>query len=201
MTTESKPKGSTIGKGDVFFLRSAIGYYAAGRYAVFAQLPVSGNVLHHAVEMFLKAGLSRTLELDALKKFGHKLPALWTEHRRAFPSTPDEPWTSVVDALDDFEELRYPDSILKYGAEIRIGRGQRPAVEYTTTPQPEKRYVLWLGEIDRLIAIIIEHSPFNPKFILTYILHHEGRAVLLRENDEQWVKDEDGSAVPDAPIG
>jgi len=39
-------------------IRSAIDYYAVGRYAVFAGLnPTAGNLLHHAVEMCLKGAV------------------------------------------------------------------------------------------------------------------------------------------------
>jgi len=53
-------------------------YYIAGRYAVFAALiPVAGNLMHHAIEHFLKGGLAKTKSLEDLKKLGHKLPKVW----------------------------------------------------------------------------------------------------------------------------
>ena len=54
-------------------------YYIAGRAAAMAGLaPVAGNLLHHAVEMLVKADLSKTIPLVELKarRFGHGLPAL-----------------------------------------------------------------------------------------------------------------------------
>ena len=49
------------------FFSSATQYYVSGRYAVFAGLtPVVGNLLHHAVEMYLKGALSKTMTLDQL---------------------------------------------------------------------------------------------------------------------------------------
>ena len=42
------------------FFRTAGQYYVAGRYAAFAGfIPVTGNLLHHAIELFLKGGLSK----------------------------------------------------------------------------------------------------------------------------------------------
>jgi hypothetical protein len=54
-------------------------YYVAGRYAAFAGLvPTTGNQFHHAVELFLKGGLSKNgLSLANLKKLGHDLPEIW----------------------------------------------------------------------------------------------------------------------------
>jgi hypothetical protein len=67
--------------GDQVVVRKALTgcqYYVAGRYAAFAGLnPVAGNLLHHAIENFLKGVLSKTKTLDELKKLGHKLPDIW----------------------------------------------------------------------------------------------------------------------------
>jgi hypothetical protein len=54
-------------------------YYVAGRYSVFAGLaPVCGNLLHHAVEMFLKGYVAhRARPSLRRKKFRHRLPELW----------------------------------------------------------------------------------------------------------------------------
>ena len=42
------------------FFATAGQYYVVGRFAAFAGLiPITGNLLHHAVEMFLKGGLSK----------------------------------------------------------------------------------------------------------------------------------------------
>ena len=60
---------------DWLFLGSAANYYIAGRYGVFAQLSsVSANLLHHTVEMFMKAALNQTMSLEELKGLNHHLP-------------------------------------------------------------------------------------------------------------------------------
>jgi hypothetical protein len=58
------------------FFKMAGQYYVVGRFAAFAGLiPITGNLLHHAVEMFLKGGLSKNgVSLVDLKKMGHNLP-------------------------------------------------------------------------------------------------------------------------------
>jgi len=62
------------------FFQSNTQYYIAGRYGAFAALnPVAGNLMHHAIEHFLKGGLAKTKSLEDLAKrpFGHNLPAIW----------------------------------------------------------------------------------------------------------------------------
>ena len=60
----------------VEFGRLGAHYYIAGRFAFFsAFIPVAGNLLHHAVEMFLKGALIRTLALEKLQSIGHDLPS------------------------------------------------------------------------------------------------------------------------------
>jgi hypothetical protein len=54
-------------------------YYVAGRYGVFAALmPVAANLDHHAIEMFLKGALSKSMTLKEMKnKLGHDLDKTW----------------------------------------------------------------------------------------------------------------------------
>jgi hypothetical protein len=64
-----------------FFFSSAAQYYVAGRFGVFAALnPVAANLMHHAIEMYLKGALlklkTKTLK-DLKDKFGHSLPKSW----------------------------------------------------------------------------------------------------------------------------
>ena len=76
------------GREDEEFMKLGVQYYVAARSAVMAKLlPVCGNLYHHSLEMFLKAGLSRHITLDDLKhprKFGHIRS--WT--RQAFLGWP-----------------------------------------------------------------------------------------------------------------
>ena len=53
---------------EIQFLRLGIQYYVVGRSAVLARLsPVCGNLLHHAVEAYLKARLSQKHSLKELE--------------------------------------------------------------------------------------------------------------------------------------
>ena len=53
----------------IAFFTLATQYYAMGRQAVRLHLmPVGANLLHHAVEMYLKAYLCRTVSIHVLEK-------------------------------------------------------------------------------------------------------------------------------------
>lgn len=61
------------------FVEYGLQYYAAGRYAVTANSnPVAADILHHAVQMFLQAGLCpHTTENQRKYELVHKLPKIW----------------------------------------------------------------------------------------------------------------------------
>src|SRR5262249_49773858 len=62
-------------QADYHFYTMGLQYYVAGRFgAVHRLTPVTGNLLHHAVEMVLKGKLAHHHSLsDLKKKFGHDL--------------------------------------------------------------------------------------------------------------------------------
>ena len=143
------------------FISSAIDYYVAGRFAVFAGLnPTAGNLLHHAVEMSLKAALSkRGRSLGDLKRLGHRLEDIWREFKAQHPANPSDlkEFDPVIAGLGRFEEIRYPDRIVKQGMLCEISRGPRPAA--ATGLQPT--HALYLGEIDHMVGKVFELASVN----------------------------------------
>jgi hypothetical protein len=97
------------------FCDLAIQYYVAGRStAVAGLMPIYGNLLHHAVEMFLKTALLGVLSLKqmASKEYGHNLEALWKEFKAKEAAPALDQFDSMISALNLFENLRYPDKVL-----------------------------------------------------------------------------------------
>jgi hypothetical protein len=82
-----------------FFFSAAAQYYVAGRFGVFAWLnPVAANLMHHAVEMYLKGALlkSKAKTLKELRdKFGHSLLKCWA----AFKAQVNDPALSEFDTV------------------------------------------------------------------------------------------------------
>ena len=103
-------------RGEIAFVTIAVQYYVAGRQAAIAQLfPVSGNLLHHAVEMLLKGVLCRTKSLEELRANRHNLKRSWNAFRASFPEDELAEFTPAVRTLNKFERLRYPDELLTTG--------------------------------------------------------------------------------------
>ena len=66
---------------DDLFFDSAMQYYVAGRGAFFAKLtPVAANLLHHAVEMFLKGAIPTAVH--------RQMALIGTPHRQALADIP-----------------------------------------------------------------------------------------------------------------
>ena len=100
-------------------MQRGVQYYVAARYSAWSGLWVCGNLYHHALEMFLKSGLSQIRSLPELKKFQHKLVNIWNAFKADFPAALSQ-FDKTITELADFEEIRYPDEVLKNGAQIII---------------------------------------------------------------------------------
>jgi hypothetical protein len=175
---ESRTREAASGE----FLKLGVQYYAAAR--AIRLLPVTGNLYHHALEMFLKAGLSRKYSLTALKRqFGHKLPDLWREFKIEFPAPEFEAFDDTIEDVEDFEEVRYPDSVLKHGALMILDyRGTAAPVQTSGPPaRPEPEYRFYFDDVDRLIGAIFTASGKNPLFFTSGV-RPEVQDMLARDN-------------------
>ena len=114
-STKDRPTNNPSG-GWVFLLNSGVNYYVAGRYALFARLtPTAGNLLHHAIEMFLKGALGKTgKSLEELEELRYKLPKIWNEFKTNFPEHSLDAFDPLICELHKFEEIRYPDVLAAF---------------------------------------------------------------------------------------
>jgi hypothetical protein len=153
------------------FFKTACQYYVAGRYAAFAGfIPVTGNLLHHAVEMFLKGGLSkRGLSLADLKKreLGHNLPNVWAKFKTTFNDPALDQFDDVISSLHRFEDIRYPDLIVAKGmlAMINISKQAPPVVG---SSRPEPKYELCVQDIDALVGQLFMTASANASAFLRF---------------------------------
>jgi hypothetical protein len=165
-------------------------YYVAGRMAARARLvPVYGNLLHHAVEMFLKTALRGTVQPHEMKqKYRHDLEKLWARFKTNEADRALDRFDVTVRALHKFEELRYPDEIphprlamsmsWKSSGNLKSFLGRR-------RPLPE--YEVPIRDVDRLVIEILDHTRLNPKAFVG-VLDRSGRGALLYQNPhaERW---------------
>ena len=162
------------------FMKLGVQYYAAARQSAWSGLWVCGNLYHHALEMFLKAGLSRQHSLLELRspKFRHKLIVIWNTFKDEFPSATLLEFDATITDIAGFEDIRYPDKVLKHGGQITIeyrARQREPSLRH----EPEYRCDFY--EIDRIVGAIFGVSSLNPLFF-TLGLKPDVRAMLARDN-------------------
>ena len=122
-------------------------YLVAGRFGAASSLmPVSANLLHHAVEMFLKGCLVGRVGLENLPRGrdGHDLNILWEEFRRLFDDPSLDRFARVVDDLHRFERIRYPERLITDGALLGIGFWPRLCKNITAHPSIIRRSK-WCG--------------------------------------------------------
>ena len=133
----------------------ALQHYVAGRMlALQLQTHVAGNILHHAVELFLKAELSPTVTIDKLKnKYRHNLKKIWSAYQALHSQVPGH-FTNTIADLDAFEEIRYP-SAEKESIGHRYALFKEHASPELT---PRGTYSLVLESIDELIAFTLCRS-------------------------------------------
>jgi hypothetical protein len=150
-------------------------YYVAGRFATAHHFtPVSANILHHAVELLLKACLAHDDPLDKIveywhpkKGYGHDIVRLWQafKARQMTPVPPD--YDAIIESLHAFEDIRYPETLIRDGATISIGIFEvegPPILENGRVP--ENAYSLMLPQIDRLMGLLFDASGANPAAFL-----------------------------------
>ena len=161
-------------------LEYGLQYYVAGRFATAHRfMPVSANILHHAVELLLKACLAHDDPLDRIREYGrhpskggygHDLKLLWRDFKaRQTVPVPAE-FDAVIDGLHDFEDIRYPETLVRDGATISIGlfETQGPPIQ-VDGQTPANLYVLQLPQIDRLMGLLFAASGANPPAFLPRI--------------------------------
>jgi hypothetical protein len=160
-------------------------YYITGRAAARShQVPVAGNLLHHAVEMLLKGELSKALSLEEIKKqYGHRLVKTWNEFKARHAGEDLSGFDHLIADLDRFEKIRYPDEYLEHGAAIAIGWGTRNSGVRQLVGSKVPEYCLYVNEVDALIARLFKVCRINP---LAYwgALPSEAVRSLQYENSE-----------------
>jgi hypothetical protein len=142
-------------------------------------LPVSGNLFHHAIELYLKGDLCRDFPRSRLRSYGHNLKRLWVAYKARHPVPDLSKYDLHIRQLHKFERIRYPDSITDEGLEATISFAGPPP---TSTGGPTlPTYHLVVHDLDRLIRVIFTTTSLNPEFFFGK-LSAQGRAILQRDN-------------------
>ena len=164
------------------FAQLALQYFVAGRSAAIDQMiPVLGNLLHHAVEMALKATLAPSLGMPALKTLGHNLPRMWARFKEIFPAVDVSRFDLVIAELHKFEELRYPDSIIQHGAMMGFALFREQVVSASSSVASTPHYAIVLEDIDELQELLFAVGNINPR-ALTGSMSESAKQHLFLHN-------------------
>lgn len=118
--------------------------------------------------MLLKGYLSSRVDLAELKsRFGHSLPKLWEEFKSGRSATPLAEFDDIISQLNQFEDLRYPDTTLGRAIVLAIGQSKtnRTIAYYQAGRERPSYNILW-EELDKLVQTIFRESSVNPAFFM-----------------------------------
>lgn len=134
------------------FCQLAMQYHVSGRFAALSNCtPVAGNLLHHAIEMYLKCVLVKTMSLNQLKNEKHNLCNLWKCFKEIYADPSHDALDWSIAKLEKFERLRYPDSVVSEGMQVSYVTFKAYFSPLPNGPQPP--YHLILEDIDLIAKI------------------------------------------------
>jgi hypothetical protein len=167
-------------------------YYISGRLTARAwQLPVHGNLLHHAVERFLKAALVGAATPEEMKnKWGHHLPTIWTKFKARYKDPALNRFDATIAALHKFEAIRYPEKLVTEGMFGAITWAPRPATKAAGPGPHPPRYEVIINEVDDLMLEIFQRAQINPQYFGNQLMASEAREALTYQNPRaaEWLQ-------------
>jgi len=165
-------------------------YLVAGRFSVasgFSQ--TSANLLHHAIELLLKGCLVEHVGLKNLPRGrdGHNLNALWSKFREHFSDESLERFTPVINDLDKFEHIRYPENLVAGGGLFGVGfpSGARHK-QLTGEKSPE--YQISVEDVDELVQTLFKLSNINTKICSSLFEQEHAHKYYTFRNKYPFVK-------------
>src|SRR5437660_8905189 len=121
------------------YFSAAIQYHVSARFAAIAGLiPVSGNLAHHAVEMYLKGYLCTKLTEKERRRLGHNLRKIWRKVKQHIGDSTLDKFDDTISAIDKFERIRYPEEIARKGMTATVGFKKGNTVKDNTSPSRQK---------------------------------------------------------------
>jgi hypothetical protein len=163
-------------------------YYIAGRFSIaHRSMSVGASILHHAVEMLLKACLAKDDPIETIReygyrdRYGHNLTRLWQEFRMRNCLPLSTEFDATIQGLHEFEAIRYPDKMIREGAQIRMDIFDVDNPPSTNAQMPEKLYTLKLPQVERLIGLLFSASGMNPLNFLPRLENDELSMIYYRK--------------------
>jgi hypothetical protein len=181
-------------------------YYVAGRFSIAHRtMAVGANILHHSVEMLLKACLAKDDPIETIREYwhpkkgySHNLARLWREFRARHQLPLSTEFDTTIESLHDFELIRYPDKMIREGAQIRMDIFDVDNQPTTNAQMPEKLYALKLPPVERLIGLLFAASEMNPVNFLPR-LENDGSSMIYYDMVRQTLFGRPKDSTGDAP--
>lgn len=143
------------------FGETGLQYFISGRFSFFCGFSVTGNLLHHAVEMFLKMAMAKYFSDNQFKNvFRHNLKRLWKEFKNKNKHVDLKKYDQAVKDLNKWENIRYPTTEYKL---LLQGLSRSTAPKKNRRGPTPNCYVVWLNEVDELVRTIFDISSISPK--------------------------------------
>jgi len=169
------------------FINYGLQYHVAGRCAVATSLnPVAANLIHHAVEMFLKAGLCAHTNERQRRDLGHDLSRLMDEFKLHFDSGNLAQFDERLRELQKYEDIRYPEGTMRSGSiglYLQFGGAPMPKEPVMLSGRSDlQEYRLVMSEIDDIVKAICEAAEFKNLKTLTLMYREPGKSYLREQN-------------------
>jgi HEPN domain-containing protein len=149
------------------YLKAAFHFYITARFATINSFtPVSGYLAHHAIEMFLKAGLVEATSENERMLVSEDLPRIWQQYKQLRANPALDKFDRTINDLHRFENARNPDRLSRYAMILEVGFGRNPSPTLPT----ELRYQMALEELDELVKLIFETSGINAAYFVDSVV-------------------------------
>ena len=161
------------------YLQTAFHYYITARFATINALgTVAGHLAHHAIDMFLRAALVETTTEQERLVLSHNLPKIWQQYKQLTANPALDTFDRTINDLDRFENIRYPDRIIRYGMTLEVGLDRNTS----PTKPNELRYQLVLGELDELVKLIFQTSGIDAASLVLSVVQPDALRYLSEQN-------------------
>lgn len=130
--------------------------------------------------MLLKGKLAHHRSLKKLKKLGHDLVKCWTAFKSVLPGEDLSQHDDVITLLNEFEDLRYPDDLLKFGAVIIMGFVTRADIGSPSPGTVEPTYTLSVTDLDALMDRLFKLCGINPEAYMKF--YGDALEIVERHN-------------------
>jgi HEPN domain-containing protein len=161
------------------YLQTAFHFYIAARFATINSLtPVAGYLAHHAIEMFLKAGLVEATSDKERILLTYDLPGIWRQYKQLRANPELDKFDRTINDLDRFDSVRNPDRLIRYEMIMQVGFGR----DTSPTKPTELRYQLALEELDELVKLIFQTSGIDAASLVLSVVQPDALRYLNERN-------------------